>query len=80
MFFVVCLLFVVYCLLFFYNKYQLKMANNTCIHIYIYTVWLNKHPSFHPEGLFGGLKNSGIGREGGGRDWIKQYADVSSVF
>ena len=42
--------------------------------------WVNQHLSGNANAPFGGVKSSGIGREGGGAIGLKEFVDVKSLY
>ena len=41
--------------------------------------WVNDHLVLHPSAPFGGIKQSGVGREGGGAIGLKEFVEMKSV-
>ena len=42
--------------------------------------WVNQHLAGNENAPFGGVKSSGIGREGGGAIGLKEFVEVKSLF
>ena len=42
-------------------------------------VWINDHLNSHPTLPFGGVKMSGIGREGGGQIGLREFVEMKAV-
>jgi acyl-CoA reductase-like NAD-dependent aldehyde dehydrogenase len=42
-------------------------------------VWINDHMGNHPSAPFGGVKMSGIGREGGGTIGLQEFVDMKAI-
>jgi succinate-semialdehyde dehydrogenase / glutarate-semialdehyde dehydrogenase len=40
---------------------------------------VNQHPGGGPGTPFGGVKQSGIGREGGGQIGLKEFVDITTL-
>ena len=42
--------------------------------------WVNQHITGNENAPFGGVKSSGIGREGGGAIGLKEFVDIKSLY
>jgi len=42
-------------------------------------VWVNDHMASHPSAPFGGIKMSGIGREGGGKIGLSEFVEMKAL-
>jgi len=54
-------------------------ANNVALKVDSGSVWVNDHLASHESAPFGGIKQSGIGNEGGGTIGLKEFVDMKTM-
>jgi acyl-CoA reductase-like NAD-dependent aldehyde dehydrogenase len=54
-------------------------ANDVALKVQSGSVWVNDHLASHESAPFGGIKQSGIGNEGGGTIGLKEFVDMKTM-